>query len=141
MLNQEWCFGSSIASPQGKQEYFMLMIMCTWKIFTNINTCFRPTMLCVWYRLDMSKVKIFSQGYCPRVRVYFLPELHMDVPAEPRKIDFLYTNFLSNYTPISIPFSIENHPILPRLGAFYNKLLKIHPIFEFGFLCLMKTHR
>ena len=56
----------------------------------------------------------------------------LDVPAEPQKFDFLYTNFLPNYSPItatSIPFLIEKHPILPKLGAFYNNLLKIHPIF------------
>ena len=36
---------------------------------------------------------------------------YVDVPAEPLKFDFLYTNFLPNYSPISIPFSIEKHPI------------------------------
>ena len=58
----------------------------------------------------------------------------LDVPAKPQKFDFLYTNFSPNYPPISIPFSIEKHPILPKLGAFYNNLFKIHPIFEFGLL-------
>ena len=61
-----------------------------------------------------------------------LPKSYVDVPAEPQKPDFLYTNFSSDYPPISLPFSIEKHPILPKLGAFYNNLLKIHPIFEFG---------
>ena len=46
------------------------------------------------------------------------PKSYVDVPAEPRKSDFLYTNFSPNYPPISIPFSIEKHPILPKLGAF-----------------------
>ena len=59
---------------------------------------------------------------------------YVNVPAEPQKSDFLYTNFSPNYPPISIPFSIEKQPILPKLGAFYNNLLKIHPIFEFGLL-------
>ena len=65
-----------------------------------------------------------------------LPKSYMDVPAEPRKFDFLYTNFSPNYPPISIPFTIEKHQILPKFGAFYNYLLKIHPIFEFGLLHL-----
>ena len=64
------------------------------------------------------------------------PKSYVDVPAKPRKSDFLYTNFSPNYPPINIPFSIEKHPILPKLGAFYNNLLKIHPIFEFGLLHL-----
>ena len=29
-------------------------------------------------------------------------------------------------------FLIEKHLILPELGVFYNNLLKIHPVFEFG---------
>ena len=71
------------------------------------------------------------------------PKSYMDVPAEPRKSDFLYINFSPNYQPISIPFSIEKHLILPKLGAFYNNLLKIHPIFEFGLfrLCWRPAHR
>ena len=37
--------------------------------------------------------------------------------------------FLPNFPPISIPFSKEKHPILIKLGAFYNNLPKIHPIY------------
>ena len=37
--------------------------------------------------------------------------------------------FLPNYPPISIPFSKEKHPILTKLGALYNNLPKIHPIY------------
>ena len=66
------------------------------------------------------------------------PQSFVDVPAEPRKFEFLYINFLPNYPPISIPFSIEKHPILPKLGAFYNNLLKTHPIIEFGLLRLWR---
>ena len=58
------------------------------------------------------------------------PKFYMDVPASPRKSDFLYTNFLPNLPPISIPFSKEKHPILNKLGAFYNNLPKIHPIYK-----------
>ena len=58
------------------------------------------------------------------------PKLYVDVPAGPRKSDHLYTNFLPNFPPISIPFSKEKHPtILIKLGAFYNNLPKIHPIY------------
>ena len=56
------------------------------------------------------------------------PKSYVDVPAGPRKSDYLYTNFLPNFPPISIPFSKEKHPIWIKLGAFYNNLLKIHPI-------------
>ena len=50
--------------------------------------------------------------------------------------------FRPNYPPISIPFlikknnNIAEHPILPKLCAFCNNLLKIHPIFFFFFLIL-----
>ena len=63
---------------------------------------------------------------------FLLPKSYVDVPAEPPKFDFLFTNFSPKYPPISILFSIEKHPILPKLGAFYNNLLKIHIIFLFG---------
>ena len=56
------------------------------------------------------------------------PKSYVDVPAGPRKSDYLYTNFLPNFPPISIPFSKEKHPIWIKLGAFYNNLPKIHPI-------------
>ena len=62
-------------------------------------------------------------------RGVLLPKSYVDVPAEPQKFEFFHTSFLPNYPPISIPFSIEKHPILSRLHAFYNNLLKIHPIF------------
>ena len=51
------------------------------------------------------------------------------MPAGPQKSDYLYTNFLPNFPPISIPSSNEKHPILIKLGAFCNKLPKIHPIY------------
>ena len=57
------------------------------------------------------------------------PKSHVDVPAGPRKSDYLYTNFLPNFPPISIPFLKEKHPIWIKLGAFYNNLPKIHPIY------------
>ena len=66
----------------------------------------------------------------------------MDVPAGPRKSDYLYTNFLPNFPPISIPFSKENHPIWIKLGAFYNNLPKIHLIYViWAPSSLMKTPR
>ena len=60
---------------------------------------------------------------------YFSPKSYVDVPARPRKSDFPYTNFLPNFPLISIPFSKEKHPILNKLGAFYNNLPKIHTIY------------
>ena len=70
------------------------------------------------------------------------PKSYVDVPAGPRKSDYLYTNFLPNFPPISIPFSKEKHPILIKLGAFYNNLPKIHPIYViWAPSSLMKTPR
>ena len=57
------------------------------------------------------------------------PKSYVDVPARCWKSDFLYTNFLPNFPPISIPFSKEKHPILTKLGAFDKNLPKIHPIY------------
>ena len=54
---------------------------------------------------------------------------YVDVPSGPQKSDFIYTNFLPNFSPISIPFLKERHPILNKLGAFNNNLPKIHPIY------------
>ena len=57
------------------------------------------------------------------------PKSYVDVPAGPRKSDFLNTNFLLNFPSINIPFLKEKHPILIKLGAFYDNLPKIHPIY------------
>ena len=47
------------------------------------------------------------------------PKSYMDVPAEPQKFDFLFTNFLPIQFPtISIPFPIEKHLILTKWDAF-----------------------
>ena len=56
-------------------------------------------------------------------------KLYVDVPVRRQKSDFLYTNFLLNFPPFSTLFSKEKHPILTKLGAFYNNLPKIHPIY------------
>ena len=57
-------------------------------------------------------------------------------------LENLYTNFLPNFPPISIPFSKEKHPIWIKLGAFYNNLPKIHPIYViWAPSSLMKTPR
>ena len=70
------------------------------------------------------------------------PKSYVDVPAGPRKSDYLYTNFLPNFPPISIPFSKEKRPIWIKLGAFYNNLPKIHPIYViWAPSSLMKTPR
>ena len=64
------------------------------------------------------------------------PKSYVDVPARPRKSDFLYTNYLPNFP----PRLKEKHPILTKLGAFYNNLPKIHPIYViWAPLSLMKT--
>ena len=58
--------------------------------------------------------------------VVLLQKSYVEAPARPQKFDFLFSNFLPNYPPISIPILIEKHPIVPKLGAFYNNLLKVH---------------
>ena len=72
------------------------------------------------------------------------PKSYVDVPAGPRKSDYLYTlYFLPNFPPISIPFLEEKHPIWIKLGAFYNAIcIKIHPIYViWAPSSLMKTPR
>ena len=49
------------------------------------------------------------------------------MPAGPRKSDYLNTNFLLNFPPISVPFMKEKHPIWPNWVLFYNNLPQIHP--------------
>ena len=73
---------------------------------------------------------IYILGHCVAIPGELLsPKSYVDVPAGPRKSDYLYTNFLPNFPTINIPFSKEKHPILTKLGAFYNIWPKIHPIF------------
>ena len=70
------------------------------------------------------------------------PKSYVDVPAGPQKSDFLYTNILPNFPPISKPFLKEKHPILTTLGAFYTNLPKIHPVYVICALSsLMKNPR
>ena len=69
-------------------------------------------------------------------------KLYVDVPTGSRKSDYLNTNFLPNFPPISMPFLKEKHPILTKLGAFYNNLPKIHQIYViWAASSLMKTPR
>ena len=83
------------------------------------------------------------QKNLPCIPVVLLPpKSYVDVPARRRKSDFLYTNFLPNFPPINIPFLKKKHPILTKLGAFYNNLPKIHPIYViWAHSTLMKTPR
>ena len=68
------------------------------------------------------------------------PKSYVDVPAGPWKSDFLYTNFLPSFPPISLAFLKEKHQILTKLGALYYNLPKIHPIYViWAPLSLMKT--
>ena len=45
------------------------------------------------------------------------PKTYVDVPAEPQKSDYLYTNFLPNFPPISIPFSKELGTQFDQIGC------------------------
>ena len=60
----------------------------------------------------------YTLGLKPRGRGLLSPKSYVDVPAGPRKSDYLYTNFLLNFPPISIPFSKEKHPIWPNWVLF-----------------------
>ena len=62
-------------------------------------------------------VQVHTQNICKIALVpggLLSPKLYVDVPAEPEQSDYLYTNFLPNFPPISIPFSEEKHPIWPN---------------------------
>ena len=89
-----------------------------------------PWLTCVFYNclIFVPKLQFFVYT-SPRGGGLLSPKSYVDVPAGPRKSDYLYTNFLPNFPPITIPFSKERHPILIKLGAFYNNLPKIHPIY------------
>ena len=52
-----------------------------------------------------------------------------DVPAGVRNFDFHYIKFCPHLPQINIPILYKKHPILLKLGAFYHRLLKIHPIY------------
>ena len=68
---------------------------------------------------DITETNLNFKSMIKPGRVTFT-KIVLDVPAGPRKSDYLYTNFLPNFPTINIPFSTEKHPILTKLGAFYN---------------------
>ena len=92
-----------------------------------------PTILLPIDYSSRCKLKVYIMTHTkrkpPRGGGVLSPKSYVDVPAGLRKSDYLYTNFLPNFPPISIPFSKEKHLILTKLGAFYNNLPKIHPIY------------
>ena len=63
---------------------------------------------------------------------------YTDVPAKPKKFDFLYVPIFPKKTHPSVYISDKKHQILPKLIAFYDNLL----IFEFWclHLWLKDTH-
>ena len=71
---------------------------------------------------------ICSNVFCPGGGL-LSPKSYVDVPTGPRKSDYLYTNFLPNFPPISIPFSKEKHPIWPNWVLFTIICPQIHPIY------------
>ena len=56
------------------------------------------------------------------------PKSYVDVPARPRKPDYLYTIFCLISHPSVYHFR-KKAPNLNKLGAFYNNLPQIHPIY------------
>ena len=121
------------------------ILASTASIFTQIlahkppNGHFQLTSPQIWkfsaHKPPFSEANVSSQAHTSEIRAahLYLKKSWVpspgDVPAGPRKSDYLYTNFLPNFPPISIPFSKEKHPIWIKLGAFYNNLPKIHPIY------------
>ena len=73
-------------------------------------------------------VSDFKRTKVPGGEGLLSPKSNMDVPAVPRKSGFLFTNFLLNFPPITIPFSKEKHQILTNF-TFYNNLSEIHQIY------------
>ena len=71
---------------------------------------------------NFNKKSLDFRKFYPRYKIIpeglLSPKSYVDVPAGPRNFDFHYTNFLPNYTPISIPILLEKHLIWPKLGAF-----------------------
>ena len=66
----------------------------------------------------------------------------MDVPARPGKSDFLYTNFLPNFPPISIPFSKGSTQFWPNWVLFTIICPKYTQFYTVWVpLSLMKTPR
>ena len=51
------------------------------------------------------------------------------MPARHQNFDFRYTCVCPHLPPIIIPISYKKHLILLKLGAFYDYLFKIHPIY------------
>ena len=81
-------------------------------------------------------------GGWPEPRGGFFHQNRMWMCLPDLETDYLYTNCLPNFPPISIPFSKEKHPIWIKLGAFYNNLPNIHPIYViWAPSSLMKTPR
>ena len=100
---------------------------------SRIIPCWKPR-LCPGVLLPflLNKQRPFQWGY-------FMPKLYVDMSLWicPSKIWLFYANFSPNHPFISIPFS-RRAPILPKLDAFYNNVLKIHPIHVRAPLSLIK---
>ena len=76
---------------------------------------------CRFWKIFLS-LHVWQGGYFHQNLTWMcLPDLE--------KSDFLYTNFLPNIPPISIPFSKEKAPNFDQIGCFYDNLPKLHPIY------------
>ena len=63
------------------------------------------------------------------------PKSYVDVPAGPRK------SWFSPYQLFAYLYHLKTHPIVTKLGAFYNNVPQIDPIYVIWALSsLMKTH-
>ena len=123
------------SQPHIRVTTFPLSTPPAWKLLKKI---YAGSFNCIYSAMSVYRLGI-GRGWAGGV---LSPKSYVDVPAGPRKSDYLYTNFLPNFPPISILFSKEKHPIWIKLGAFYNNLPKIHPIYViWAPSSLMKTPR
>ena len=66
--------------------------------------------------------------------------LYVDVPAGCQNFDFRYTFFFPNYHPSVYQFHTKTTQFCAKLGAFYDNLLKVHPMYvNWVPLCVRKT--
>ena len=96
---------------------------------SHVSSCFGFLELGSSSRFLWNKLFMDSWVWVPSVPMEYwkLSELKMCLP-DLKNQTFSIPIFLSNFSPVSIPFLKAKHPIFTKLAAFYNNLPKIHPI-------------
>ena len=114
-----------------KFRLHLVTLLTSWWAFQN------PAIVHAHYPFSKSKFQTHFWQFIVLSTTDQYP--YVDVPAEPRKCDFLYTNF----RPIThLSVYLEKHLILHKLGAFYKINAQNPPNFWiWAPSSLMKTHR